>query len=211
MLLLLRPGISLASPKTFVQMFKYRRFHYFLKYVSLQLVPVLPKYTEFPRWRRLGLFPLGSAPFFRFQTNQSRYFIMFYVYLYSFYLLTANTKGTPLSIRPSRVTLRNVSTVVFFSFNRLKMIISVLVPWMIVDCNLAVRLPSAFQLCALAQFQNDRFLALLQTLNLGQVKQDIFSPACDSLTKFVVLESSHVLYCIPCKIWTSVVYFKIRL
>ena len=58
----------------------------------------------------------------------------------------------------------------FFLFQRAKMIISVLVTWMIVDCNLAVRFLSSFQLCATDHFKNDRFLVRLQTLGLGQEK-----------------------------------------
>ena len=50
------------------------------------------------------------------------------------------------------------------------MIISVLVTWMIVDCNLAVRVVLSFWLCAADQLKNARFLARLQTLSLGQVK-----------------------------------------
>ena len=37
------------------------------------------------------------------------------------------------------------------------MIISVLVTWMIEDCNLAVRVVLSFQLCAVDQFKNARF------------------------------------------------------
>ena len=58
----------------------------------------------------------------------------------------------------------------FFLFKQAKMIISVLVTWMIVDCNLAVRVLLSFYLWVIDQFKNDRFLALLPTLSLGQVK-----------------------------------------
>ena len=50
------------------------------------------------------------------------------------------------------------------------MIISVLVNWMIVDCNLAVRVVLSFLLCAVDLFKNSRFFARLQTLSLGQIK-----------------------------------------
>ena len=46
------------------------------------------------------------------------------------------------------------------------MIISVLVTWMIVDCNLAIRVALSFELCAVDQFKNTQFLARLQTLRL---------------------------------------------
>ena len=58
----------------------------------------------------------------------------------------------------------------FFLFQWPKMIISVLVNWMIVDCNLAVRVVLSFLLCAVDQFKNSRFFARLQTLSLGQIK-----------------------------------------
>ena len=50
------------------------------------------------------------------------------------------------------------------------MIISVLVTWIIEDCNLAVRFLLSFQLCATDQFKHDRFLVHLQRLSLGQEK-----------------------------------------
>ena len=58
----------------------------------------------------------------------------------------------------------------FFLFQWPKMIISVLVTWMIVDCNLAVRVVLSFKLCAVNQFKNAQFFARLQTLSLGQLK-----------------------------------------
>ena len=53
------------------------------------------------------------------------------------------------------------------------MIISVLVTWMIVDCNLAVRVVLSFYLYAVNQFKNARFFARLQTLSLGQINKKI--------------------------------------
>ena len=60
----------------------------------------------------------------------------------------------------------------FFLFQWPK-ISSVLVTWMIVDCNLAVRVVLSFYLCAIDQFKNARFFARLQTLSLGQEKKKI--------------------------------------
>ena len=66
--------------------------------------------------------------------------------------------------------MTNVSFLNFFLFQQAKMIISVLVTWMIVDYNLAVRVLLSFWLCAIDQLKNDRFLARLPTLSLGQIK-----------------------------------------
>ena len=49
------------------------------------------------------------------------------------------------------------------------MIISVLVTWMTVDCNLAIRVVLSFWLCAVDQFKHTRFLARLQTLKIKKV------------------------------------------
>ena len=43
------------------------------------------------------------------------------------------------------------------------MIISVLVTWIIVDCNLAVRVALSFKLCALDQLKNARVFSLADT------------------------------------------------
>ena len=43
------------------------------------------------------------------------------------------------------------------------------------------------------KFKNARFLARLQTLSLGQIKQENFSLARGYLQNFMVLESSYVM------------------
>ena len=58
----------------------------------------------------------------------------------------------------------------FFLFQWPKMIISVLVARMIVDCYLAIRIVLLFELCAVGQLKDNQFLARLHTLSLGQIK-----------------------------------------
>ena len=45
------------------------------------------------------------------------------------------------------------------------------------------------------KFKNARFLACLQTLSLGQIKQENFSLASGYLKIFMVFESSYVMCC----------------
>ena len=54
-------------------------------------------------WGISFVYPLGSAPFVRFYTYQWRYFIMFYVYLYSLYLLIVLNNAQPQKNRQNRL------------------------------------------------------------------------------------------------------------
>ena len=84
----------------------------------------------------------------------------------------------------------------FLLFQWPKTIISVLVTWIMVDCNLAVRVVLS---CAVDQLKNARFFARLETLSLGKIKQENFSLVRVSLTNLMVLASSSMMCCIAYK------------